>query len=115
MIELKPCPFCGRKPHIDFMNKIVECVNPSCAVLPSTWKYDFVSEALDAMKPEGRTIFGGGFLISKAAAEELAEAYRNAAKNKAIQAGAPEGEGRLVWKLSPGELAAVAYLGDRRK
>lgn len=71
--------------------------------------------ALDAMKPEGRTIFGGGFLISKAAAEELAEAYRNAAKNKAIQAGAPEDEGRLVWKLSPGELAAVAYLGDRRK
>lgn len=48
MLEIKPCPFCGQRPHIDFVNRIVECVNPSCAVVPSTWKYDFVSEALDA-------------------------------------------------------------------
>jgi hypothetical protein len=48
MLEIKPCPFCGRKPHIDFMNKIVECLNTSCAAMPATWKYDTVPEAVEA-------------------------------------------------------------------
>ena len=62
--------------------------------------------ALDAMKPEGRTIFGGGYLMSRTASDELAEAYRTAAKNRAR---------KHVWTLSAAERAAVEYLGRNRR
>lgn len=71
--------------------------------------------ALDVMKPQNKTIFGGGYLISRTAADELAEAYRRAAENKAKRDETPEAGEKHIWQLSPGELAAVEYLGKGRK
>ena len=71
--------------------------------------------ALDAMKPEGRTIFGGGYLMSRTASDELAEAYRTAAKNKARAIEEPDDRQKHVWTLSAAERAAVEYLGRNRR
>jgi hypothetical protein len=71
--------------------------------------------ALDAMKPEGRTIFGGGYLMSRTASDELAEAYRTAAENKARAIEEPDDRQKHVWTLSAAERAAVEYLGRNRR
>jgi len=57
--------------------------------------------ALDAQKEKGKTIFGGGFLLSERAAEE-----RAAAKRAAAERGAEE-----RWNLSDRERSIVASLG----
>lgn len=39
--ELKSCPFCGVRPHIDFKfgQLSIDCRNDKCAIKPSTWLY----------------------------------------------------------------------------
>jgi hypothetical protein len=43
MAEIKPCPFCGKKPKIikdGWGNQVwVECVNPKCRIHPMTRIY----------------------------------------------------------------------------
>ena len=52
MIKLKPCPFCGSKAitltsvYSDLHQ--VGCSNLSCKVLPQTWDYDTLEEAIEA-------------------------------------------------------------------
>lgn len=52
MIKLKPCPFCGSKGitltsvYSDLHQ--VGCSNLSCKVLPQTWGYDTLEEAIEA-------------------------------------------------------------------
>lgn len=83
--------------------------------------------ALDAMRPEGRTVFGGGYLISDRATQDLAKCVETANRNKAdmIRGRAAQSlaectetadnNARIVWKLSKAERAAVKYLGEQRK
>ena len=59
--------------------------------------------AMDAMKTTGKTIFGGGYLLSTRAAAERAAAERAAAERAAA----------IQWQLSEEEEMAVAYL-DRK-
>ena len=52
MTKLKPCPFCGSKVitlasvYSDFNQ--VGCSNLSCSVLPQTFGYDTMEEAIEA-------------------------------------------------------------------
>lgn len=51
--ELKPCPFCGRKPKINDLGKvkILSCEFSGCAVHPRicyTWRPEKEKEAIDA-------------------------------------------------------------------
>lgn len=48
MLELKNCPFCGKRPHINMAFKTIECLNVYCPCMPSTGRYDSALEALDA-------------------------------------------------------------------
>ena len=57
--------------------------------------------ALDAQLPDGKTIFGGGFLLSESAAREAEAAAREAEAANA----------ELVWELSERERGIVAGLG----
>lgn len=63
----------------------------------------FVRE-MDAQKTKGKTIFGGGWLLSTRAAAERAAAERAAAERAAA----------IEWQLSEEEKKAVAYL-DRKE
>ena len=70
---------------------------------------------LDAMKAEGRQIFGGGYLISNTAAGRLVQAYAEANRNKAKKDEAPDSREKIVWKLSATERAAIDYLEKRHE
>ena len=66
---------------------------------------------LDAMKAEGKSsIFGGGLLLSKHAAEERAAAERAAAERAAAERAAAERAAPRRWELSERELAVQAML-----
>lgn len=64
--------------------------------------------ALDAQKEEGSGIYGGGYLLSEAAAEAAASAEINAAAK--ARANVTEGK---VWTLSEREREIVASLGNK--
>ena len=64
--------------------------------------------ALDAQRTAGKTVFGGGLLLSSRAAAERAAAERAAAERAAAERAAAH-----VWELSPRELAAVEYIDKR--
>ena len=58
---------------------------------------------LDAQRPAGKAIFGGGLLLSDSAAAERAAAERAAAERAAAE----------VWELSPREREMVEYINRR--
>jgi hypothetical protein len=64
---------------------------------------------MDAQKTKGKTIFGGGLLLSTRAAAERAAAERAAAERAAAERAAA-----IQWQLSEKEKMAVAYL-DRKE
>jgi len=63
--------------------------------------------SLDAQKPTGKAIFGGGFLISEKAAAEKAAAEKAAAEKAAAEKAAAtkwklsDQEQKIVWSLNP--------------
>ena len=57
--------------------------------------------ALDAQRKQGKTIYGGGFLLSEKAAAEKAAAEKAAAEKAAA----------IVWELSEREMEIIAGLG----
>jgi hypothetical protein len=61
--------------------------------------------ALDAQRPEGKVIFGSGYLLSSSAAAERAAAERAAAERAAAQ----------KWRLSDRELEMVKYLDHQKE
>ena len=61
---------------------------------------------LDSQRDAGKTIFGGGFLLSEKAAAEKAAAEKAAAEKAAAEKAAAE-----KWKLSKGEWMVVKSLG----
>lgn len=65
--------------------------------------------ALDAQLPEGKAIYGSGFLLSESAAREAEAAKREAAKREAANADGMKLE--YVWELSERERDIVANLG----
>ena len=74
--------------------------------------------ALDAQLPEGKAIYGGGFLLSENAAREAETAAREAktaareAKTAAREAETADGvEPEYVWELSERERGIIANLG----
>lgn len=71
--------------------------------------------ALEEQRKQGKTVFGGGYLISEPSAERLAEAYRTADRNKARQAEEPDNVQKTVWALSPQERAVIKALGENEK
>ena len=58
--------------------------------------------ALDAQRERGKTVFGGGLLLSEKAAAEKAAAEKAAAEKAAAE----------KWKLSERELEIVRSLGN---
>lgn len=54
MLDIKPCPFCGQKPHINYVFKSVECLNVFCAVQPATWAFDTAEEAVNEWNARNR-------------------------------------------------------------
>ena len=64
--------------------------------------------ALDEQRGRGKSIFGGGLLLSRAAAAERAAAERAAAERAAAERAAAE---RAAWHLSDRERAVQALLG----
>ena len=65
---------------------------------------------LDAQAGAGKTIFGGGLLLSERAAAERAAAERAAAERAAAERAAA-----TVWELSERERRMVAALGEERR
>lgn len=63
--------------------------------------------ALDAQRPTGKAIFGGGLLLSDSAAAEKAAAERAAAERAAAEKAAA-----TKWELSARERAIVEYLNS---
>ena len=66
----------------------------------------FIHE-LDAQRAVGKSIFGGGLLLSEKAAAEKAAAEKAAAEKAAAEKAAAE-----KWTLSEMELAIVRTLGE---
>lgn len=66
--------------------------------------------ALDAQKEEGSVIYGGGYLLSEAAAEAAASAETNAAAKARAN-----GTKSKAWTLSDREREIVASLGSNRE
>ena len=64
--------------------------------------------ALDAQRSAGKSVFGGGFLLSDRAAAERAAAERAAAEGAAA-----EGAAAHVWTLSERERAIIDKLGKK--
>lgn len=51
MRELKPCPFCGKKPISSYIGDnwhYVICSNHQCPVRPVTWAFYTEAEAIEA-------------------------------------------------------------------
>ena len=46
MTELKPCPFCGEKPTVEFEQRILKywicCKNEKCRIQPSTDAHTYI-------------------------------------------------------------------------
>lgn len=61
-------------------------------------EYDAFIDKLDAQSAHGKTIFGGGLLLSEKAAAEKAAAEKADA---------------IIWQLSDRERAIVAKLGEK--
>ena len=68
--------------------------------------------ALDAQRSTGKTIFGGGLLLSDCAAAESAAAERAAAERAAAERAAAERAAAIKWELSARECAIVEYLNS---
>ena len=78
---------------------------------------------LDAQRPAGKKIFGGGLLLSDSAAAERAAAERAAAERAAAECAAAERAAAEraaaeraaaeVWELSPREREMVEYINRR--
>ena len=66
---------------------------------------------LDSQKKEGKSIFGYGFLISEASAEECREKYEQARLEQAKKEQARLEQGSTVWELSDRERRIVEELG----
>ena len=66
---------------------------------------------LDAQAAADKTIFGGGLLLSSAAAAERAAAERAAAERAAAERAAAERAAAMVWELSDRERTMQALLG----
>ena len=66
---------------------------------------------LDAQREAGKTIFGGGLLLSVKAAAEKAAAAKAAAEKAAAEKAAAEKAAAEKWELSEMELAIVHALG----
>jgi hypothetical protein len=66
---------------------------------------------LDAKRTQGKTIFGGGYLISEKAAAEKAAAEKAAAEKAAAEKAAAEKAAATVWQLSEREKVIVDSLG----
>ena len=60
---------------------------------------------LDCQKVQGKTLFGGGYLLSDGAAAEIKAAEIKAAEIKAAEAA-------VVWELSAGERAIIEALNS---
>ena len=70
-------------------------------------KTDYIrTNRLDSQRESGRTLFGGGWLLSERAAAERAAAERAAAERAAA-----ERAGAIVWQLSERERLLIATLG----
>ena len=78
------------------------------------------TRALDAQKEKGKTIFGGGFLLSEAAAAKKSKAEeaalevmsaRLAAISESQQNSRMSADGKIIWQLSDREKALVKSLG----
>lgn len=68
---------------------------------------------LDAQKElDGSTIFGAGYLLSRQAAAQKAEAYQTAQENAAAERAKIEDENAIVWELSEKEREIVESLGN---
>ena len=67
--------------------------------------------ALDAQRKSGKTIFGGGFLLSERASAERAAAERAAAERAAAERAAAERAAATRWTLSERERRIVSRLG----
>lgn len=70
---------------------------------------------LDEQKDFGKTIFGGGLLLSDEAARRHEEAARAAAEKAAAERAAAERAAARVWRLSEREKEIVRSLGDQSK
>ena len=64
--------------------------------------------AMDAQKAVGKSIFGGGYLLSERAAAERAAAERAAAERAAAERAAA-----IKWRLSERELRMIQNMGDK--
>ena len=80
------------------------------------------TRALDAQKEKGKAIFGGGFLLSEAAAAKKSKAEeavlevmsaRLAAISESQQNSRMSADGKIIWPLSDREKALVKSLGKR--
>lgn len=70
--------------------------------------------ALEAMKEEGKTIYGKGFLVSERAAAEKAEAERAAAEKAEAEKEQKIKEQKIKeWRLSEKEIEIINELGQR--
>ena len=67
--------------------------------------------ALDAQRPMGKAIYGGGLLLSERAAAERAAAERAAAERAAAERAAAERANAHVFELSDREKGIVSMLG----
>ena len=80
------------------------------------------TRALDAQKEKGKAIFGGGFLLSEAAAAKKSKAEeaslevmsaRLAAISESQQNSRMSADGKIIWPLSDREKVLVKSLGKR--
>jgi hypothetical protein len=71
-------------------------------------------QALDSQRASGKTIFGGGLLLSERAAAERAAAERAAAERAAAERAAAERATATVWELSDREREMSRMLGDHK-
>lgn len=71
--------------------------------------------ALDAQKKEGKAIYGGGFLLSQAAAAQAAAAQAAAEKTAAEKAAAEKETTTQVWELSDREREISESIGAENR
>ena len=117
-----------------FKNPLPKYTYPSCVITAAMGAYlskygqDFklkkesacLIRELDMQKEQGKSIYGGGYLLSeKAAAEkaaaEKAAAEKAAAEKAAAEKAAAEKAAAHVWELSEREKEIVKSLGNRKE